>query len=181
MKAIWLGLVLMACGGTATEKERYAVGTHLFTGSMLTGPSKCTFDAPPGVLDGSKILAPGTITEKCESGHTEVIIAEFADHLALDIPKSIKVGAEVSYKFTLRNAANQELTPTLREAGSAKLSDGCTALGPVGRGGAQDTGRDRFESSTAVAAGTCKVTVEIELPTAAGMKVLRAEQDITVN
>lgn len=173
--------VLAGCGSHAAGPERYAVGTFLFTGSMLTGSSHCTFDAPPGVLDGSKILKPGTITEKCPSGVQTSIVAEYADHVAMTFPTKAKLGDKVSFTFELRNAKDQRLTPTLSEQGDTKLSDGCVALKDLGREGAQDTGHDPFMSATAAAAGTCKVAIDIELPTAAGgAKTLHGEQDVTI-
>ena len=181
---LWIGVVVVVVGcGSKSEPEnteRYAVGTYLFTGSMLTGASDCKFEAPPGVLDGSMILKPGTIKESCPSGHTETIVAEYADHVTLTFPKTAKVGEKVSFRFELRNAKDQQLTKTLSQAGETTLGDGCVALTNLGREGAQDTGRDPFMSATAAAAGTCKVSVDIELPTATGPKKLHAEQDVTV-
>jgi hypothetical protein len=70
----WIGVAIAGCasmtgcGSSSSEStERYAVGTYLFTGSMLTGASDCKFEAPPGVLDGSMILKPGTIKQSCPS------------------------------------------------------------------------------------------------------------------
>ena len=179
MKNVVIAISLVACGARGDATERYAVGTYLFTGSMLTGPSNCTFEAPEGVLDGSMILKPGTITQKCKAGNT-TIVAEYADHVATTFEKTAKVGDEVYLTFDLRNAKDQRLTPTLSEMGITKLADGCTALKDLGRGGAQDTGRDPFMHATAAAPGSCKVTVDIELPVASGKKVFHAEETVTV-
>src|SRR4030095_838798 len=119
-----LALALAACGGGKANTERYAVGTSLSTGSVLTVSPDCKFDAPPGVLDGSKILAPGVIKETCPSGVTTTITAEYADHVALGFPKKAKVGEELYFRFELRNAKDQELTPTLSEMGDTKLAEG---------------------------------------------------------
>lgn len=173
-------LALAACGSSSANTSRYAVGTSLFTGSMLTGPSECRHEAPAGVLDGSKIIGPGTIKSVCPSGAEETITAEYADHLAITFPKTVKVGASINFTFELRNAKDQQLTPTLSEAGVTTLSEGCVALGELGRGGAQDSGRDPFMSAKAVAPGTCKVMIDFELPTAAGMQTLHVEQEVTV-
>jgi len=173
-------LLVAACGGGKANTERYAVGTYLFTGSVLTGSSDCKFDAPAGVLDGSKILAPGVIKESCPSGVTTTITAEFADHIALTFPKTAKVGDRLYFAFELRNAKDERLTPTLSEMGDTKLAEGCTAIHDLDRGGAQDTGHDPFMSANAAAAGTCKVSIDIELPTAAGVKTLHAEQPVTI-
>src|SRR4029079_19538658 len=123
-----------------------------------TGSSKCTFDAPPGVLDGSKILAPGIIKESCPSGVTTTITAEFADHIALTFPKTAKAGEKLYFSFELRNAKNDRLTPTLSEMGETKLADGCPPIRARGREGAQDTGHDPFMSAQAAAQGICKVS-----------------------
>jgi hypothetical protein len=173
-------LALAACGGGKPSTEHYAVGTYLFTGSIMTGSTDCKFDAPPGVLDGSKILAPGVIKESCPSGVTATINAEFADHVAITFPKTAKVGDRLYFEFQLRNAKDERLTPTLSEMGDTKLADGCTAIRDLGRGGAQDTGHDPFMSAQAAAPGTCKVSIDIELPSASGMKNLHAEQDVTI-
>jgi hypothetical protein len=185
MKSLFAASVvigLAACGahgGGGDSAEHYAVGTYLFSGNMIVGATDCTFDAPPGVLDGNMIKQPGTITEKCPKT-TNKIVAEYADHIAITADKKVKVGDKVSMNFELRNAKNERLTPTLSEMGDTKLSDGCTALGTLGREGAQDTGRDPFMSATASAPGTCKVSIDIELPVAGGTKKHHAEQDITV-
>jgi hypothetical protein len=125
------------------------------------------------------IKKPGTITEKCPKGNN-TIIAEYADHIALTFAKTAKVGDHVNLTFELRNAKNERLTPTLSQMGETKLADGCTALTGLGRGGAQDTGHDPFMSATASAPGTCKVSIDIELPSATGTSKLHAEQDVTV-
>jgi hypothetical protein len=170
-----------ACGSRSAKPERYAVGTYLFTGSHLTGSSDCTYSAPPGVLDGSKILAPGTIKETCPSGHTATIIADYADHVALSFPKTAKVGEEVYFRFELRDAQNEQMTPTLSEMGDTRIDPSCTALTDLGRDGAQDTGRDPFMSAKASAPGTCKVSIAIELPAkSGGTTTLRADQLVTI-
>lgn len=181
---ICIGILITfaACSGDSKPtKDYYAVGTYLWSGSMLTGPSDCTNEAPPGVLDRSLIIGPGTIKRTCPSGYTTTITADYADHITLDFPKTAKVGESVYFRFTLRNATNDVMTPTLSEAGeSVTLSEGCVALGEVGRQGAQDTGRDPFTSSQAVAPGTCKVTIALELPSATGKTKLQAQQDVIV-
>jgi hypothetical protein len=146
---------------------------------MLTGSSPCTFNAPQGVLDGTMILKPGTITQKCPKGDN-TIVAEYADHIVPTFAKTAKTGESVYFSFELRNAKNERLTPTLSEMGETKLADGCTALTNLDRGGAQDTGHDPFMSATASAAGTCKVSIDIELPSPTGKSKLHAEQDVTV-
>src|SRR5688572_4536909 len=151
--------LLAACGSSSPNTSRYAVGTHLFTGSMLTGSSRCTNDAPAGVLDGSKVIGPGTIKRTCPSGYQETITAEYADHVAITFPKTVKVGQQIAFEFELRNAQDQQLSPTLSEAGVTNLSEGCTALSELGRGGAQDTGRDPFMSAKAASPGSCKVSI----------------------
>jgi hypothetical protein len=100
--------------------------------------------------------------------------------VTIAFPSTAKVGEEVELRFELRNAKDQQLTPTLREAGETRLADGCAALTNLEREGAQDTGRAPFMSATAAAVGTCKVSIEIELPTASGPRKLRAEQDVSV-
>jgi hypothetical protein len=178
MYRLALLLSLVACrGGDATE--HYAVGTYLFTGSVMTGSTGCTFDAPAGTLDGSLILKPGAITEKCPKGDNK-IVAEYADHVALTFAKTAKVGDEVYLSFELRNKDDVQLTPTLSQMGDTRLGDGCTALADLERHGAQDTGHSPFMSATASAPGTCKVTVDIELPAASGKQTLHAEQTVTV-
>lgn len=179
VKILLVGAALVACKGSGPETERYAVGTYLFSGSVMTGASNCTYDAPAGVLDGTKILKPGTINETCPSGYKATIIADYADHVALTFEKTAKVGQSVYFRAELRDAQDHVLTPTLSEMDRATLEPGCTALTNVGRGGAQDTGRDPFMSATAAAAGQCKVTVEIDVPTATGKK-LQAEQVVVV-
>ena len=177
------GLVIAtaACGSSSPKPEQYAVGTYLYSGSMVFGATHCTFDAPPGVLDGTMILKPGTITESCPSGVKETIIADYADHIALTFPKTAKVGEEIDFQFELRDAHDEQMTRTLSEMGDTQLEASCTALTDLGRGGAQDTGRDRFMSAKAAAPGTCKVTIEIELPAkTGGTTKLHAEQVVAV-
>lgn len=184
IKTLALGCLvtaIAACGSHGQPTERYAVGTYLFTGSMTFGSTDCTFDAPAGVLDGTLIKGPGTITQKCPKGNTSTIIADYADHVAVTFPKTAKVGEEVSFTFELRDAQNRRLTPTLSEMGETKLEDGCAALTDLGRGGAQDTGRDPFMSAKASAAGQCKVSIDIELPVkAGGTQKLHGEQVVVV-
>ncbi len=177
------GLVIStaACGSSAPKPDRYAVGTYLNTGSMLTGPSDCTFAAPPGVLEGSLVMKPGTITESCPSGYKATIIADYADHIALAFPKTAKVGEEVYFRFELRDAHNEQMTPTLSEMGETSLDPSCMALKDLGRSGAQDTGRSPFMSATAAAAGQCKVSIDIELPAkTGGTQKLHGEQIVVV-
>jgi hypothetical protein len=166
--ACFIGSAVAACGSGSPKPDRYAVGTYLFTGSHLTGPSDCTFEAPSGVLDGSLIMKPGTITETCPSGHKATIIADYADHIALSFPKTAKVGEEVYFRFELRDSHDELMTPTLSGMGDTVLDPNCTALTNLGRSGAQDTGRSPFMSANASAAGQCKVSIDIELPAKTG-------------
>jgi len=170
-----------ACGSKkADTTERYAVGTYLYDGNVMSGSTNCTFDAPPGVLDGTMVKSPGTITKKCPKG-ASTIVADYADRVVPTFPNKWKVGEKVELHFELRDAQNRRLTPTLSEMGVTTLEDGCTALKDLDRGGAQDTGRDPFMSATAAAPGTCKVMVEIELPAkTGGTTKLHAEQVVAV-
>ena len=175
-------VVVAACGSKAgTDADRYAVGTYLFTGNAVVGSTHCKFDAPPGVLDGTLIKQPGEITETCESGVTTKVIADYADHITVVFSKTVKVGDKMDLRFELRDAKDRQLTPTLSEMGDTTLSNGCTALTDLHRGGAQDTGRDPFMSATASAAGTCTVSIDVELPASGGTKKHHAEQVVTVN
>ena len=172
---------IAACGSGSQKPERYAVGTYLYSGSVMFGSTGCTFNAPPGVLDGTMIKAPGTITETCPKGNTSTIIADYADHIALTFPKTAKVGEEVYFRFELRDAHDEQLTPTLSEEGETMLDPSCTALTDLGRDGAQDTGRDPFMSAKAAAAGQCKVSIDIELPAkTGGTQRLHGEQIVVV-
>jgi hypothetical protein len=179
--ACFIATTVAACGSGSPKPERYAVGTYLFTGSHLTGSSDCTYSAPPGVLDGSMILKPGTISQTCPSGYKAQIIADYADHIALSFPKTAKVGEEIYFRFELRDAQNEQMTPTLSQMGETTLDPSCTSLTDLGRDGAQDTGRDPFMSAKASALGTCKVSVAIELPAkSGGTTTLRADQVVTI-
>jgi hypothetical protein len=170
-----------ACGSSAPKPDRYAVGTYVYSGSVLFGSTGCTFDAPPGVLDGTMITGPGTIIETCPKGNKTTIIADYADHIALTFPKTAKVGEKVSFNFELRDKNNEQLTPTLSGMGETTLDPSCTALKDLGREGAQDTGRDPFMSATAAAAGQCKVSIDIELPAkTGGTQKLHGEQLVVV-
>ena len=176
-----LATSVAACGSKSAKPERYAVGTYLFTGSHLTGSSDCTYTAPPGVLDGSLILKPGTITQTCPNGFTQQIIADYADHVTPAFPTTAKVGEEIYFRFELRDAKNEEMTKTLSQMGDTTLDPSCTSLTDLGRDGAQDTGRDPFMSAKAAAPGTCKVSVAIELPSkTGGTTTLRADRLVTI-
>jgi len=179
--ASFLVTTVAACGSKSAKPERYAVGTYLFTGSHLTGSSDCTFSAPPGVLDGSMILKPGTITQTCPSGYKQQIVADYADHVAPSFPTTAKVGEEIYFRFELRDAQNELMTPTLSQMGDTTLDPSCTSLTDLGRDGAQDTGRDPFMSAKASAPGACKVSIAIELPAKnGGTTTLRADQVVTI-
>jgi hypothetical protein len=178
---VLLAGAVAACGAHGDSTERYAVGTYLYSGSILFGSTGCEFSAPPGVLDGTLIKAPGTIKETCPKGNTSTIIADYADHIVLTFPKTAKVGEEVYLSFELRDAQNRQLTPTLSEEGVTTLDPSCAALTDLDRHGAQDTGRDPFMNAKASAAGQCKVSIDIELPTAGGAtKKHHAEQVVVV-
>jgi hypothetical protein len=172
--------LLAACNGSSNYPEHWAVGTYLFTGTVLTGATDCKYEAPPGVLDGSLVLKPGTITETCPSGYKSTITAEYTDHIALMFPPSVELGNEAYFSFELRNASDIRLTPTLAQMGIVKLADGCTALTEPDYRGAQDTGHSPFMVSRTVARGSCKVSIDVELPIAGGKKTFHAEQTVTV-
>ncbi len=171
-----LGAAVCACGSKAPGREAWAVGTYIGGGSFLTGPSSCTYDAPPAVAELSrnekgnafmaKLVGPGAITETCGSNKTvhDVLVATA---LRIDGPATVKVGASGTTDFFSVKplAGTRELMGVHQGGEQPQWSlgadcDGVAAFGPVL--GSQDTGGpDITRTLVPTKPGTCTISAGI--------------------
>ena len=171
-------VVLVGCGGSSSTPELHAVGTYIGGGSYLTGSSDCTYLGTDGVFvdDTGKpsttaergprfVMAPGTITESCSSGHKATYTAVVPTGAVITGPASIRA-TEKDTLATMYQGALVANGKTL--AGKARLD---WQLGPDCAGiadfapvlGAQDTGgKDRTRSLVPTGkAGTCTLMLGV--------------------
>lgn len=170
--------LLLACGGRrAPDPEAaWAVGTTIGGGSVLVGPSPCTYQAPPEVAelirDGAgaasmaRLIGPGEVTEVCPSETRRYPVLK-ASALRLDGPSTLQVGqtrAEDRYEVT--PLADGRPLLGVRPSGTSpewSLGPDCAGVaefGPVY--GSRDTGGPEVTRTLVpVGAGTCSLSATL--------------------
>jgi hypothetical protein len=166
-----LAVALGACGSSAVEPDRVAVGTYIGGGSFLFGPSTCEYAGDPGVFrteEGSTsadfeggprfIVGPGAIKQQCKSGYTAQSVAMIPTGVVITGPSAVKIGTQPDDYF------RDVLVAGTTELGGEAYTD--WQLGPDCNGvaefapvmGAQDTGgKDRIRSLVPKTKGTCTI------------------------
>jgi len=162
-----LVVVLLVAGcGASSRGERHAVGTYIGGGSLLFGADNCTYRGTPGVFLHSATPEPGprfvrgagTVTIECPK-------------VTRDVPVVVPTNARIWGESKMKVGATQRLTANLVAGDRDLVGDareewllafdcaGIVSFGPLT--GAQDTGRDRGRSLTAVGKGRCDVIVQL--------------------
>lgn len=112
---VWF-VTVAACGSGSKPREAYAVGAYVGVGSVFGPGAKCTYDVKPPTaaeLDPDntvgKLVAPGEMTMKCESGTTLTydIVAPTSARITGD-GAAVKVGAKADFA-AYPYAGNREL------------------------------------------------------------------------
>lgn len=173
-------VALLAIAATAGckdkgEREAYAVGTHMGGGSVLTGSSSCTYEAPAEVAElarneageafMAKLVGPGTVTQICGS-EKSIFDVVVPTALVITGPDEVKAGttSEGAYAVVLL-AGSRQLRGVRQGSPSPdwQLAPGCEGgaeFAPVL--GSQDTGgRSIVRNLMAKKAGTCTITASL--------------------
>jgi hypothetical protein len=154
-KWLMLGLLLGCSKRETFAAEPLAVGTWVGGGSMLFGPSSCTYDAPPSVAELStntegkafmaRLVGEGSITETCRHGLTHFRVRR-ATALRIDGPGTLRVGPNegVNDGFGVMPLAQSEALLGVRQGGEApewSLGEDCAGVAHFGPLlGSSDTG-----------------------------------------
>ena len=156
-------------------REAYAIGTYIGGGSVLWGPSTCTYEAAPTVAElatdqqGNKFMAkligPGTITQTC--GDTKRVYDVLqATSGRISGPEIWKVGAAATDSLNFVPMAGTRELEGVHQGGIGpdwslgKDCDGIATFGAV-LGAADTGGRDISRTLIGQKAGTCTVIATV--------------------
>jgi hypothetical protein len=170
-----LGLVAVvvagvACRSKAPERRAYAVGSEIGGGSVFGPGPKCTYEVTPqssGDLyeskEGGKLIGPGTMRMKCESGYEEEFDIVPADKLAIGGDDKLEVGKAGALRVTMFGGG-RELKTDGHWVPDWKVPADCDRVMKTDVD--SFVGADSLHGSyrlemTAVAKGSCTVTASV--------------------
>lgn len=174
MKQLGLLVVVVsiaACGSKAKERDAYAVGGWLGTGSVFGPGTKCTYEVTPASAaelgegkTGGKLVAPGTGKTTCESGYKDEFDIVAADKLTISGDDKITSGKEGRLRVALFGGGGRELKTNGHWEVDWTVPPECGAIvkTEVDTPAGGDSLRGSYSlEMTGVAKGTCTVTASV--------------------
>lgn len=168
--AALLVVALVAACSSKPERDAYAVGGRVGTGSVFGPGPTCTYEVTPAsaaqlweTKEGGTLVAPGKGKETCESGHTAEFDIVISDRITITGDDKLAAGAEGLLRVNVFGKGRELKTSGHWKAEWVVPAD-CAAFVKT----EVDTfhGADSLDGSymlemTALAKGTCTVTAKL--------------------
>jgi hypothetical protein len=170
VSVVSIAAMVSACGSKAKERDAYAVGGWIGTGSVFGPGAKCTYDITPAsaadmseTKGSGKLVAPGKGTVTCESGYTDEFDIVAADSMKIDGEDKIAVGKEGALHVSMFGGGRELKTNGHWEV-EWTIPPDCTSI--VKAEVDTPAGADSLRGSywlemTGVAKGSCTVTASV--------------------